>query len=205
MMHLRNVSLVAALLAAAAVPARAGFAPDFIGTTAGPGANTGFNYNLVFTTIGGEERVEGAAGVPAPDVINSADFLTIYDIVGFVSVTAPANFTVQTQFVGINGPFTVPPDDFTLTNITFVYRGPDVTVDTIYTGVNIVSSANLTDIGYYSSQRTDNDGFDMNRKIGEVGTTVVPGVVPEPSSLMLVGLGVLGLVGATRRRKAAKA
>ncbi len=205
MMHMRNVSLVAALLAAAAVPARAGFAPDFIGTTAGPGANTGFNYNLVFTTIGGEERVEGAAGVPAPDVINSADFLTIYDIVGFVSVTAPANFTVQTQLVGINGPFTVPPDDVTLTNVTFVYRGPDIAFDTIFTGVNIVSSANLTNIGFYSSQRTDDDGLDINRKIGEVGTTVVPSVVPEPSSLMLAGLGVLGLVGATRRRKAAKA
>ncbi len=206
MMHMRNVSLVAALLAAAAVPARAGFAPDFIGTTAGPGANTGFNYNLIFTTIGAaEERLEGAAGAPAPDVINSADFLTIYDVSGFVSATAPANFTVQTPIVGINGPFTAAPDDPTLTNITFVYRGPDITFDTIFTGAFIVSSSNLTNIDYYSSQRTDNDGLDINRKIGEVGTTVVPGVVPEPSSLMLAGLGVLGLVGATRRRKAAKA
>ncbi len=125
MMHMRNVSLVAALLAAAAVPARAGFAPDFIGTTAGPGANTGFNYNLIFTTIGAaEERLEGAAGAPAPDVINSADFLTIYDVSGFVSATAPANFTVQTQLVGINGPFTVPPDDVTLTNITLSTGAP---------------------------------------------------------------------------------
>ncbi len=202
---MRNVLLVvAALLAAAAVPARAGFAPDFVGTTPS-GANTGFNYNLIFAVINAEERLEGAAGAPAPDVINSADFLTIYDIVGFVSVTAPANFTVQTQFVGVNGPFTAPPDDFTLTNVTFVYRGPDVTVDTIYTGVNIVSSANLTNIGFYSSQRTDNDGLDINRKIGEVGTTEVPGVVPEPSSLLLAGLGFLGLVGTARRRRAAKA
>jgi len=208
MMHMRNVLLVAALLAAAAVPARAGFAPDFIGTTAGPGANTGFNYNLIFTTIGAEERLEGAAGAPAPDVINSADFLTIYDVGGFVSATAPAGFTVQTQLVGINGPFTVPPDDSTLTNVTFVYTGADITVSTIFTGALIVSSSSLTNIDYYTSQRTDNEGLNINRKIGEVGTTTVPGgspvAVPESSSLILAGLGALGLVGATRRCKAAK-
>jgi hypothetical protein len=47
-------------------------------------------------------------------------------------------------------------------------------------------------------------GFGIdNLRFGLAGQVVVPGEVPEPTSLALLALGIAGLAGVTRRRKAA--
>lgn len=177
--------------------ANAGLAPDFLGNTPS-GANTVFNYNVIFTTFGAEELLDAGTGTVAPGLSGSQDFLTLYDVPGFVSATAPAGFTVQTQLAGIGGPFQNPPDSPALVNVTFRYAGPDITVNTIFTGLNIVSTFDANGIGFYSSQRTDNDGLDIGTKIGETGNTVLP--IPEPASAAMI-LGIAGLSLLQRRRE----
>ncbi len=193
------VLTVLVLILSTAPTAHAGFAPDFLGTTPS-GPNTAFNYNLIFATIAGEESLDAGTGAVAPGVAGSQDFLTVFDILGFVSATAPAGFTVQTQLVGIAGPFQSPPDSPTLTNVTFRYSGPDITVDTIFTGVNIVSTSGASGLGLYSSQRSDLDGFDAGTKIGETGYTVIPAPIPEPAAATLLSLAAFGLLRRRSRR-----
>ena len=185
-MGARALVLVVGVLLFAAAPVRAGFAPVFTGLGA-PGATRDFNYSVVFSTtsVSGTpiERIDAGSGVIAPGVQGSQDFVTIFDIPGFVNATAPAGFSVQTQLLGIAGPFQAPPDDLALTNVTFRYTGADVSTDTVFIGFTIVSTFQFTNspTGFYSSQRTDNLGLDGGQKVGETGHVAVP-IVPEPST-----------------------
>src|SRR5688572_6169185 len=162
-------------LAAAGV-AQASLLPVFGGTAAGPGANTTFNYDLSFATAGGP-------GAPV-ERLETGDFVTIYDIPGFVSATAPANFSVSTQNLGVNAPGTAPNDDAALTNVTFRFTGASpVGSDTVFPGANIVSSFGFVGSDNFTSQT---HRFPDGSLVGHIGTVAVP-AVPEPGALVFVG------------------
>ena len=64
------------------------------------GPNFTYNYNLVFDTLPGEQRVEAASGVLTPGTIGSQDFLTIYDV-GNLAGPFPASFISATAGRGL--------------------------------------------------------------------------------------------------------
>jgi hypothetical protein len=171
------------VLVAATGAANASFLPAFTGTTPA-GSNTQFNYDFVFATAGATAPIER---------LENGDFLTIYDIPGFVSATGPANFSVSTQNLGINGTGTTPADDPALPNVTFTYTGPTVTVDTFFNGASIVSSFGLVGLDNYTSETTRvSDGS----TIGHIGLVPVP-AIPEPGTLIFLSALPLALL---RRR-----
>lgn len=196
-------------LSAIAGRAQAAFKLDYVSTTPLGGGISSYNYNIVFSTLTGQESVISDAFVLSPGTSGTQDFVTIYDISGFLSTSVGANpFTFQTQLLGVNGPNTAPGDDATLPNITYLYTGPTLTSATVFTGISIVSTSSGTSTDFYTSQQTNVS--ETGTKIGEVGTVTVPGplqevvLVPEPASLAIWGLGALGCaIAGYRRRKSA--
>ena len=184
MNHVHSGLLAGLSALAAAGTAQASLLPVFNGTAGGPGANTTFNYNLAFSTSGGAAPVER---------LENGDFVTIYDIPGFVSATAPANFSVSTQLTGINAPGTAPNDDAALTNVTFRYTGPTLGADAVFLGASLVSSFGFVGSDNFTSQT---HRFPDGSLIGHIGTVAVP-AVPEPGALMFIGALPLALM---RRR-----
>jgi hypothetical protein len=168
---------------AAAGSVQASFLPVF-GGTAPAGANTAFSYNLVFSTSGGAAPVER---------LETGDFLTIYDIPGFVSATAPAGFSLSTQNSGINGPGTAPADDAGLPNVTFTYTGAPVGSDTVFTGAQITSNFGFVGSDNFTSRT---HAFPAGTELGHIGITAVP-AVPEPGALIFLSALPLALL---RRR-----
>jgi hypothetical protein len=168
---------------AAAGGAQASLLPAFTGTTP-VGPNTSFNYSLVFAT----------ALSPGPvEQLDAGDFVTIYDIPGFVSATAPAGFTVSTQNLGVTAQGTFPLDDPVVPNVTFSYTGPPITADTVFPGANIVSIFGPGGIDNWTSQTTrTSDGS----TISHLGFVQVP-AIPEPSAIIF--LSALPLVLMRRR------
>ncbi|MBC8108031.1 MAG: hypothetical protein H7Z14_15695 [Anaerolineae bacterium] len=172
--------------------ANASFVPVFSNTAPGPATNTTFNYALVFNTA----QVSGQAF----ERLDSGDFVTIYDIPGFVSATAPPLFTVATQLLGVNGFGTAPSDDPVLPNVTFTYTGSSLTTNTTFVGGAIVSNFSGTGVDNFTSEDTHNLAPLAGQPIGQIGFVTVPaggGVVPEPS---ILGLGAFGALTLLRRR-----
>ncbi len=66
-----------------------------------------YNYQLLFSTLPGRQRLDAGNGVLAPGVVGSQDFITIYDVGGLSEisgVTAGPGFTFQVQPLGVDGP-----------------------------------------------------------------------------------------------------
>ncbi len=187
--------------------AEAGFAAELVNIVP-TGPNFTYNYNLVFDTLPGEQRVESASGVLTPGTIGSQDFLTIYDVgnlagpfpASFISATAGPGFSVQTQLVGVDAAQVTPFDDGQLINVTYRYAGPPISIPTVFTGFSIVSAVGTTRLDEYSSQRTDNLGLEIDTKISELGTAAVPNnLIPEPATWAMLVLGCVGAFAVRRR------
>ena len=181
---------------------------QFTGTTS-QGSNTSYNYNLVFSTNSGLDRLESGSSILNPGSLNSADFITLYDVAttgpggNFVSAGSGAGWGVATQNLGTNASQTSPIDDPLLTNVTFKYIGPTISTDTTFGGFNIVVSNNDgTTLKQFTGQYTDNDGPEIGTKISQIGIVAVPAgtSIPEPSALVLSLMAGTGLM---RRRRAA--
>jgi hypothetical protein len=205
-------ALAAAALLGTAQDARALYAPQLVGgSPTVEGANYRWTYNIVWGTSGNPlfqiTAGTGAnAGILSPGTVGSQDFVTLYDIQGYVpgSVAvsgAGVNHAAMTPvvFTGITGPNTAPDDSPTLVNLTFRYTGANLNVDQTFGTVSFLSSIGASGVGFYTSQYT-NSGV-ANSKVGEIGRVLLPAVIPEPSSVALIGMGVAGLFGYGYRRR----
>jgi hypothetical protein len=186
-----SASAVAGLsFLACAVPAQASFIPVLTTVVSGPGPNTTFNYDLVFTTgpvTGPNERLDSSLNP-------FADFATIYDIPGFVSASAGTGFTANVQNLGSTAGGTAPADNAGIPNVTFAYTSTNVLADTTFGGFSIVSSFSATAIGQFTSETTRNGGPLDGSALGHIGLVQIP--VPEP-----VGAPLLLSAAALLRRR----
>src|SRR5688500_7503938 len=181
-------------LALTAQTASASFMPVFLNTT-GSGPFT-FNYNLNFSTLGPVSNPR----------LDSGAYVTIYDIAGYVSHTAPAIFSVTPQLLGISEPVVNPNDDPALMNLTFRYNGPSLTLDIVFPGFTIVSTFGFTALDHYTSIFTNASN---NTQSSEIGSILVPSATPTGgpgpnvpdggSTIALFGSALFGLAMLRRR------
>ena len=170
--------------------AHASILPAF-NSTSPAGSNTAFDYTIVFGTA------QLPNGQPV-ERLDTGDFVTIYDIPGFVSATAPAQFSVSVQNLGVDGISTLPADDPLLPNVTFRYTGATLLADTNFPNAVIVSNFGNTATDNYTGETTNNVPPLAGNPIGHIGLTTVP-AIPEPGAMISVG----ALAGLTLLRRRA--
>jgi hypothetical protein len=173
------------------------------GTTDGWTINFGFAVSNTFTTSGGTlTGLDFGAWVFPGDVLLSAEVLvgvrefdgSVFDgVVNFSQSNCSGNqygFNVCTESGTFNGP-TLAAGSYWLT----LENASVNTGDPIYWDENSgPSSASESSVGTIPSE-----AFTL---LGSGGTTTTTGTgtVPEPSSIMLFGSGILGLAGVLRRK-----
>src|SRR5215204_467361 len=164
MRRLATFGLTAFFALAISSAAQAALIAQFTGTTPS-GSNTTYNYNLVFSTNNGLDRLDAGSGALNPGAVGSADFITLYDVGlsgptgNLVSATAGPGFSVSIQNPGINAAQTSPIDDVLLSNVTFKYTGSTISTDTVFGGFGItVKNDDGTTLKQFTAQYTDNEG-----------------------------------------------
>jgi len=165
-------------------------------------------------TNGGNFDWTYTATLKSGATLNTGDFFTIYDIGGFgpgIPILNPIiipgiNWTSSVQLLGTNGFGQTPVDDGGVYNVTFTFTGgsPVVAVsDTILGGgagaFGYTSSNNTSFTGAFSASTHITDG---GAQAGNTSTVTVAGAspVPEPSTTLLLGGGLIALSYALRRK-----
>ncbi len=216
-----RLTILLALVIATPPTVKASIIPIF---TTGPTANGSVGYSYDYTAdLQQDERLDPAAtnGVTCLSMGSPVScsppgtFFTIYDFAGYMSSSASeSGWGITTQSVGLTPSTLLPPDDGTLTNITFFYTGGVVHADgdvVQFPGFEIVSSLNTVDEGWYTSQDTNDVGLDAgttNQTVGRVvapangqGTGPLGGPVPEPGTIYMLLLGCAGIIASLRRKR----
>lgn len=216
---MKKLSLIALGIAVLSCAANASIIPSLTSVTQ-VGASA---YNWTYTaSLSADQRLDpgatqnaicasGQKCSPTGLTPASGTFFTIYDFAGYNgTVTGPANWTAFTFLVGVTPSVEAgTPDNSAITNVSYFYNGPVVPTPggpkpalgpTNLSNFVIGSSLNRQVAGFYTGQATKNtsDGSDgtLTQNFGSVN---VPGGVPEPASMILIGSGLVGI--AVFRRK----
>jgi hypothetical protein len=190
MRHFKTLVLVGAIFAFAATVSqlRADIVVSPVPTVTGAGPFT-WTYNV--TLMPGETMRAGA-------------FFTIYDFFGFVpgSQVAPSalwnNTTNATNVSQGPNPFSppiTPNEDPRVINLSWQWFGPDIVGAGQSLGsFSALSTIGVAQAGVFAAQSTLNGGAGSSN----AGVTLVPN--PEPGTLILYGVGMVGAIGFWRQR-----
>ena len=191
-----------AMLAAATPRARA----DFVLVWEPNQSTTSlWDYSAFFNT-----QIDPGTGQPAESLV-SGSFVTLYDFGGYVPGSLAINplyaseFTITQQNTGITpSGITVPHDLASLPNFTATYTGPTLTTSTSFVDLFTLQTTftGQTPGGSnFAGQDIKASGPSTGTPVASFGFITTPSAVPEPASLVLLGIGTLVVFGAYRHGK----
>lgn len=132
-------------------------------------------------------------------------FLTIYDFAGYLPGTCagPTGWTCTAQNVGFTPDDVVPTDNPGVVDITWAYTsGPAILGQPAGEDLGLFSAQSMfgkaTQVSY-ASRGIANSGPQVGTIADNVGNTQGPSAVPEPGSVLSIGLGLV-LLGIVRRK-----